>query len=253
ATAGSQRIPQQHITLLRLAVGHQHIGPFEELRANACQLDETLHFHRFPPFGRGGAQVVLVQDDVAALVVLVGLDDLVPGHLLTGFGIDPLIADGCVVATVQHAEGQVGPALARHERDRHVQQPEGQGAAPDGTGHGGSPWILPGNVQSPCHWTVPCTRARARRGMRVSDLNSLTAMRPADRRVPGVSEIYRIVARRDAESPFSGARCRHGGRWSTPGVHLAYASASPGGALLEYLAHGGGRASTPMVLVCARL
>ena len=84
-------------------------------------------------------------------------------------------------------------------------------------------------------------------------MKRLTAMRTADRRVPGVRQIYRIVARRDAESPFSGARCRQGGRWSTPGVHLAYASASPGGALLEYLAHGGGRASTPMVLVCARL
>lgn len=70
---------------------------------------------------------------------------------------------------------------------------------------------------------------------------------------PEVRQIYRIVSRAAADSPFSGEHCRQGGRWSSPGVHLAYASASPVGALLEHLANGGGKARRAMVLVCATL
>ena len=81
-----------------------------------------------------------------------------------------------------------------------------------------------------------------------ADDSSATASTP-----PRLRHLYRIVARSQADAPFTGEHCRQGGRWSTPGVHLAYASASPGGALLEHLAHGGGASRRPMVLVCARL
>ena len=70
---------------------------------------------------------------------------------------------------------------------------------------------------------------------------------------PRFRHLFRIVARRFADQPFSGEHCRQGGRWSSPGVQLAYASASPGGALLEHLANGGSRARHPVVLVRARL
>lgn len=71
--------------------------------------------------------------------------------------------------------------------------------------------------------------------------------------VSRLRHLYRIVARSQADTPFTGEHCRQGGRWSTPGVHLAYASASPGGALLEHLAHRDGASKRPMVLVCAQL
>lgn len=72
--------------------------------------------------------------------------------------------------------------------------------------------------------------------------------------VPPVKRIFRIVGRSEAERPFSGEHCRQGGRWSSPGIHLAYACASPGGAVLEHLAHGGGSARRgAQVMVCAQL
>lgn len=49
-----------------------------------------------------------------------------------------------------------------------------------------------------------------------------------------------------------GEHCKGGGRWTSPGVHAAYCSASPGGALLECLAHGSHEDRT-LVLATARL
>ena len=64
--------------------------------------------------------------------------------------------------------------------------------------------------------------------------------------------IHRIVGAEDADNPFCGDHCKGGGRWTSPGVHCAYASGSPGSALLECLAHGSHRDRT-LVLATARL
>lgn len=64
--------------------------------------------------------------------------------------------------------------------------------------------------------------------------------------------IHRIVGAEDADNPFCGDHCKGGGRWTSPGVHCAYASGSPGSALLECLAHGSHRGRT-LVLATARL
>src|SRR5690606_25362123 len=84
---------------------------------------------------RGRGDVGLVDHHVAALVVLEGLDDLLPRHFLPGVRVDALEADRLAVARVQHAERQVVAARARHQRDGHVEQSEAEVAGPDRSGH----------------------------------------------------------------------------------------------------------------------
>lgn len=64
--------------------------------------------------------------------------------------------------------------------------------------------------------------------------------------------IHRIIGAQDADNPFCGDHCKGGGRWTSPGVHAAYASGSPGSALLECLAHRSHTGRT-LVLATARL
>jgi RES domain-containing protein len=50
--------------------------------------------------------------------------------------------------------------------------------------------------------------------------------------------VYRILRKRYAKTPFNGEGAyRYGGRWSSPGVRLAYASEHLSLAMLEYFVH----------------
>jgi RES domain-containing protein len=53
-----------------------------------------------------------------------------------------------------------------------------------------------------------------------------------------VSRIYRVLRKAYARAPFDGEGAyRYGGRWSSPGVRLSYASQHESLALLEYFVH----------------
>ena len=50
--------------------------------------------------------------------------------------------------------------------------------------------------------------------------------------------VYRILRKRYAKNPFDGEGAyRYGGRWSSPGVRLAYASEHLSLAMIEYFVH----------------
>lgn len=53
---------------------------------------------------------------------------------------------------------------------------------------------------------------------------------------PGTVAIYRVVDEAQKEKPFA-ANGNKAGRWTSDGTPAVYASLSPAGALLEYLAH----------------
>lgn len=69
---------------------------------------------------------------------------------------------------------------------------------------------------------------------------------------PLIMHLFRVADIGQATSPFAGPHCRTGGRWTSPGVHVAYTSLSAAGALLECLAHGIEPGAT-LVLVTALL
>ncbi len=53
-----------------------------------------------------------------------------------------------------------------------------------------------------------------------------------------MSRVYRVLRKKYARSPFDGERAyRYGGRWSSPGIRLSYASEHRSLALLEYFVH----------------
>ena len=68
----------------------------------------------------------------------------------------------------------------------------------------------------------------------------------------GPLRVHRVVEAKHAAEPF--APTDAGGRWSPPGHACVYASLSPAGALLEYLAHdGGGACEEGLLLATAEL
>ena len=81
-------------------------------------------------------EILVPEQHVLVLLVLVPLDDVVPGHLFAGLFIDPLVPDLGLVPLVDQVEVQFRPLFSGIERDRDVDQAEGYVAFPDGTGHG---------------------------------------------------------------------------------------------------------------------
>ena len=61
----------------------------------------------------------------------------------------------------------------------------------------------------------------------------------------GPVQVYRVVEARQASEPF--APVTAAGRWTPDGVPCVYASLSPAGALLEYLAHLGDGPHQPLL------
>ena len=53
-----------------------------------------------------------------------------------------------------------------------------------------------------------------------------------------MTRVYRVLRRKFARAPFDGEGAyRYGGRWSSPGMRLSYASEHQSLALLEYFVH----------------
>jgi RES domain-containing protein len=67
-----------------------------------------------------------------------------------------------------------------------------------------------------------------------------------------VVEVFRVVHRNQAEQAFCSSANKSGGRWTSPGVPAVYASTTPAGAVLEFLAHMDGEQPVDLVLVKAR-
>jgi len=66
-------------------------------------------------FRRRRTDITFLQHDITALVVLIGFDDVLPGHFLTGVGVDPFETDRLAIAGVEHAELQIDLAFAVHQ------------------------------------------------------------------------------------------------------------------------------------------
>src|SRR5256714_10101989 len=80
-------------------------------------------------------ELVGLDHDIVVRRDLIALDDALEGHLLTGLGVHPLLLDARPRVGVELMEAD---RLSRHgavELDRHVDQPEGDGAAPDRARH----------------------------------------------------------------------------------------------------------------------
>lgn len=68
-----------------------------------------------------------------------------------------------------------------------------------------------------------------------------------------VVDVYRVVHADRVDTPFASEDNQSGGRWTSPGIPAVYASMSPAGAILEFLAHLDGEKPVDLVLVKARM
>ena len=67
-----------------------------------------------------------------------------------------------------------------------------------------------------------------------------------------MTRVYRILRKHYAKAPFDGEGAyRYGGRWSSPGVRLAYASEHLSLAMIEYFVHLGRDDLPPDLVVAA--
>jgi RES domain-containing protein len=70
---------------------------------------------------------------------------------------------------------------------------------------------------------------------------------------PGPCLVYRVCERSHVDDAFGVERNRKGGRWTSDGVPAVYASTSPAGAALEFLAHLEGQSPDDLVVITAML
>lgn len=64
-------------------------------------------------------------------------------------------------------------------------------------------------------------------------------------------DLFRVVHRDEAQKAFDREHNRSGGRWTSDGTPAVYASMSPAGAILEFLAHLDGEKPVDLALVSA--
>src|SRR5438067_958180 len=108
-------------------LGHQVVGLLEVDRVDVLQLDELddvdgpgrLHGH--------GVEVLVLHDDVLALLVLVALHDVLVGNLFTTDRTGPLVLDPPVVLVVQlvELEGLLLGGRVEADRDRNESERDG--------------------------------------------------------------------------------------------------------------------------------
>jgi RES domain-containing protein len=70
---------------------------------------------------------------------------------------------------------------------------------------------------------------------------------------PAVVEVFRVVHRDQVQQAFTSSGNRSGGRWTSEGVPAIYASMSPAGAVLEFIAHADGEKPIDLVLLKGRM
>ena len=129
------RLGEQRVGLRGGLVGRHVVGGVVEERIDVGEVDELLDVDRAAGFGVEGGELVVADGDVGTRAELVALDDRLAGHLLAVGGGHLLVLDARAGAGVELVEAD---GLAGHrgvQLDRDVDQPEADGAAPDGSRH----------------------------------------------------------------------------------------------------------------------
>ena len=131
-----QRLAQQRVRVLRALLRRQVVGRLEVPIVDVVAFHEIHDRDRLVLVHRGGLQIFLRQDDVAALFVLEAFDEVLPGHRLPLPLAHPLVPHRRLVARVQHPE--FGTVIADGCVQLHGNRDESEGnrAFPDGARHG---------------------------------------------------------------------------------------------------------------------
>ena len=102
----ADRFAQQRVGALAALGGNEVVGRLEEAIVDLVRLDEAADVDGAGLLERGRLEVFLRQDDEAALLVLVALDQLFPRDRLALARADALELHRRLVLGVQHAEAR---------------------------------------------------------------------------------------------------------------------------------------------------
>ena len=130
----AQGVAQQQVGFLALVDRRHVVRLLEVRRRNVAGCDEGLDLDGLGRLGQGRADLLLGQHHVLAIFHLDALDQFVTLHRLAGGLADLQVADRTHRGLVDQVEP--GPSLGGGgvQRDRDVNQPEADGALPDGAG-----------------------------------------------------------------------------------------------------------------------
>src|SRR5262249_25182345 len=105
--------------------------------------DEALDVDRPARLDRHRVEVLVREDDVAVLLHLESLDDMLEGDLLAVLLADALVTDPAAVLVVELVELQPLLLGRRVDRNRDRHEAEGDGPFPHGSWHRSPPWDGP--------------------------------------------------------------------------------------------------------------
>ena len=133
----AHRLEQQAVGLPRALVGDEVVRVVVEDRVDVLEVDEVLDVDRAGLLGGDRVELLGRDHDVALLGQLEALDDLLVRDLLVGHGVHALLGDAVARVGVELVEADGLARDRRVELDGHVDEPEGDRAAPD------RPWHRP--------------------------------------------------------------------------------------------------------------
>src|SRR4051794_34479158 len=124
---------------LRLALGQQEVGVVEGDRVDVGEVDERLDVDRAGLARRGRGELLVAEHDLAPVVELVAVADVLEADLLVLLRAEAPGLDRRSVLLVQLPEVQVLVAHRAEQLDGDVDEPEAQRAAPQRSRHQSCP------------------------------------------------------------------------------------------------------------------
>jgi hypothetical protein len=128
-------LAQQGIGRLTALPGCEVVGFVEEAIVDCIGLDEIEDLDALGFLERRGGEVLFGQHHESSLLVLVALDEILPGHFLPVLLAHPLEIDRRAILGVQHSKMRPVLANRRVHLDRNVHETEGKRTAPDCSRH----------------------------------------------------------------------------------------------------------------------
>src|SRR6185437_16145824 len=104
------------------SVRSQVIGRLKIHRRNLFALHKAYNIDGLSRLDIRAAEIFVGEDDIAFFLILVPLDDLIPGHLFSRLLVVLLEADGLHITAIQHGQVEIVSLFSGVESDRYMDE-----------------------------------------------------------------------------------------------------------------------------------
>src|SRR5437660_919748 len=130
-----QCVAEQRVCFVAAFLRLKVVRLIEEHWVDLFLIDEILNIYRLRRLEINPLKVLILQDNIFALLILIALHDLVPRNFLAVLFGDTLVIDRAQVALAQQTEPQFLASRSGIKSDGNVNQPEADAALPDCARH----------------------------------------------------------------------------------------------------------------------